>query len=480
VKRRPVSLMSALLCVVFLSSLASAAPRALDPRSMTFEPVKIPTPNAERVVLDNGMIVYLLPDPELPVVTLSALVRTGSIYEPADKIGLAELTGGVMRTGGTAKMSADQVDEELEYLAANVSIGVSIESGGAGLDILKKDFHRGLAIFADLLRRPAFDPAKIELAKRQTLETIRRRNDNPSSITGREFRKLIYGANHPFGRESTIETVSGITRDDIVAFHKAYFKPNAIILGVSGDFERSQMLAALNEVFGDWKQESLQFPTIPPVTPASVEGGRSVFVIQRNLTQTHLRIGQLSVRENDPDYFALALLDDILGGNSFTSRLFRDVRSRQGLAYSVGSAIRPGHTVPGVLLMHALTKAPTTYQALNSMLEQFDRLRREPVSDAELQHAKDAFLNSFVFSFADASQIVGRLMELEYHGLPSDFLQRFRDGVMRLTKEDLLRVAQKHLDPGRLIILAVGKDQDFEKPLGTFGQVTVLPLKPGT
>ena len=479
-RRRMSLVMSALLGVALCGSLGAAAPSPQDPRSMTFEPVKIPSPAAERVVLDNGMIVYLLPDTELPVVTVSALIRTGSIYDPPDKIGLAEMTGAVMRTGGTAKMSADKIDEELEYLAANVSIGISTESGGAGLDILKKDFQRGLEIFADLLRRPAFDPAKIELARRQMLETIRRRNDNPSSITGREFRKLIYGANHPFGRESTIETVSTITRDEIVAFHQQYFKPNAVILGISGDFERSRMLAALNEMFGDWKQERVNLPTIPAVTPVSLEAGRSVFVIPRNLTQTHLRVGQLSVRENDPDYFALALLDDILGGNSFTSRMFRDVRSRQGLAYSVGSAIRPGHMVPGVFLLHALTKAPTTYQALNSMLEQYERLRREPVSDQELQHAKDAFLNSFVFSFADAGQIVGRLMELEYHGLPSDFLQRFRDGVMQLTKEDLLRVAQKHLDPNRLIILAVGKDQDFEKPLAAFGQVTVLPLKPGS
>jgi predicted Zn-dependent peptidase len=458
---------------------AQTAPPAQDPRTMKFEPVKIPTPTAERVVLDNGMVVYLLPDPELPLVTVTTLVRTGSIYDPAEKIGLADLTGSVMRTGGTERMSGDAVDEELEYLAANISIGIGTESGGATLDVVKKDFRRGLSIFADLLRRPAFDPAKLELAKRQALETIRRRLDSPSGITAREFRKLVYGPEHPFGRESTTETVSRVTRDDLLAFHRRYFVPDSIILGVSGDFDKTQMLAAMQEVFGDWQRQPVVLPVIPPVTPASSGTARPVFLVQRNLTQTHLRVGQLSVKEDDPDYFALALLDDILGGNSFTSRLFRDVRSRQGLAYSVGSAIRPGHMVPGVFLMHALTKAPTTYQALNSILEQFDRLRQEPVSDLELQQAKDAFLNSFVFSFADAGQVVGRLMDLEYNGLPPDFLQRFRDGVVSLTKEDLLRVARKHLHPDRLIILAVGKAEDFEKPLTAFGQVTVLPLKPG-
>ena len=460
-------------------ALAANALDTRDPRSMTFEPVKIPTPNAERVVLDNGIVVYLLPDVELPLVTISAMIRTGSIYDPPEKIGLAELTGTVMRTGGTDQMSGDQVDETLEYLAANVSIGIGQESGGATLDILKKDFPKGLAIFADLLRHPAFETGKVELAKRQVLEGIRRRNDNPAGITGREFRKLLYGPDHPFGRESTTATVSRITRDDLVAFHHTYLTPGGVMLAVSGDFDKQEMLAALKGAFGDWPAKSVSLPVIPPPTPAISNAGRSVFIVPRSLTQTHLRIGQLSVRENDPDYFALALLDDILGGNSFTSRLFRDVRNRQGLAYSVGSAIRPGHLAPGALLIHALTKAPTTYQALSSMLEQYDRLRVELVSDLELQQAKDAFLNSFVFSFADAGQIVTRLMELEYYGLPSDFLQQFRDGVVRLTKEDLLRVAQKHLNPSRLIILAVGKEEDFEKPLTAFGHVTVLSLKPG-
>ena len=480
-RSRGVALALSLLIALQTTSLVLAdTPLAnRDPRSMTFEPVNIPTPSAERVVLQNGIVVYLLADAELPLVTVSAMIRTGSIYEPAEKIGLAELTGTLMRTGGTPRMTGEQVDETLEYLAANVSIGIGVESGSASLDILKKDFRLGLAIFADLLRRPAFEPAKMERAKHQALEAIRRRNDNPAGITGREFRKLLYGADHPFGRESTTATVSGITRDDLVAFHRAFVTPTGLILAVSGDFDKQDMLVALRQAFEDWPATPVALPAIPPPTPATSETGRSVFIVPRNLTQTHLRIGQLSVRENDPDYFALALLDDILGGNSFTSRLFRDVRNRQGLAYSVGSALRPGHLVPGAFLLHALTRAPATYQALNSILEQFDRLRKEPVSDLELQQAKDAFLNSFVFSFADAGQVVSRLMELEYYGLPPDFLQQFREGVVRLTKEDLLRVARKHLDPGRLVILAVGKAEDFEKPLTAFGHVTILSLKPG-
>ena len=457
-----------------------------DPRTMKFDPVTFTVPEVERVVLDNGIIVYLLPNPELPLVTISAMIRTGTIYEPAEKVGLAGLAGTVMRTGGTARMTGDQIDEELEFLAASVSVGIGEEAGSATLDILKKDLPRGLSIFADILRAPAFDQAKVELAKRQTLEAIRRRPDSPAGIAAREFRKLLYGADHPFGRESTVETVSRITRDDLVAFHRQFLSPNGLMLGVTGDFEKPAMLEVIRKAFGDWQPQTVTLPTIPPVTASSnsiAAGGpgssRSVNILRRDITQTHLRVGHLSVRESDPDYFALALVDDILGNNSFTSRLFRDVRTRQGLAYSVGSALLPGNLGPGVFVMQALTKGPTTHQALTSMLAHMEQMRQEPVSDEELQHAKDAFLNSFVFSFADPGQIVGRLMALEYHGLPSDFLQQFRDSVVRLTKEDLIRVARRHLHPDRVIILAVGKDDTFDKPLTTFGQVNVLTLNPG-
>ena len=468
--------------VLFAASSAQAQTAAPlgDPRTMTFDPVTFTVPEVERVVLENGIIVYLLPDRELPLVTVSALIRTGALYEPADRVGLAGLTGTVMRTGGAARLTGDQVDEELEFLAANISVGIGNESGTASLDLLKKDLPRGLAIFADMLRAPAFEPAKVEQAKRQLLEAIRRRPDSPGGIAGREFRKLLFGADHPLGRESTADTVSRITRDDLVAFHRQFFAPNSLMLGVTGDFEKPAMLDALRKAFGDWTPQTAALPALPPITASAGPGGsRSVNILRRDLSQTHLRIGHLSIKEDDPDYFALALLDDILGGNSFTSRLFRDVRSRQGLAYSVGSRIVPGNAGPGIFMLHALTKGPSTYQALASMLDHMERLRQEPVSTEELQLAKDAFLNSFVFSFADSSLIIGRLMSLEYHGLPKDFLQRFRDGVVKLTKEDLLRVARAHLHPDRVVILAVGKDDDFEQSLSTFGRINVLTLKPG-
>jgi predicted Zn-dependent peptidase len=467
------------VCLVLMQwTAAVAADLALgDPRSMRFPTVDFKPPDADRVVLENGMVVYLLEDHELPLVTVNAMLRTGNWLDPADKVGLAGLTGAVMRTGGSAKMSADEVDEELERLAANLSIGFGKESGSASLDVLKKDLKRGLQIFADLLRTPAFEAGRVELAKLQALEGIRRRQDNPGSVAGREFAKLLYGPQHPSARETSVASISGITRDDLLAFHKRTVQPNGIILGVTGDFEKGAMLALLREVFGDWPKGTVPELTIPEVPAAEAQTG-AVRFINKETSQTHLRVGHLSIRETDPDYVAVSIANDILGGSSFRSRLFNDVRTKRGLAYSVGSGLRAGVHDQGVWLMRAETKLPSTQEVVNRFVANMERLRGEPVTDAELEEAKEAYVNSFVFSFTSASSIVSRLMDLEYDGLPKDWLQQIRDKVVKLTKEDIQQAARKHFNPDRLRILAVGSGEALSKVLASFGEVKEIKLAP--
>ena len=458
-----------------LTATAGAGPSMAasnDPRQMHFEPVEIHPPDPERIVLDNGMVVYLLEDHELPLITISATVKTGGWLDPLEKIGLASLTGAVMRSGGTQRTAAAELDEALERLAAHLSVTIGVESGVATLDVLKKDRDRGLAMFADVLRTPAFEPARVELAKLQAKEMIRRRQDQPQSIAGREFAKLLYGPTHPFARESSADSISRISRDDLIAFHTATFHPNGIILGVTGDFVKADMLAKLRDVFGDWRPGEVSPVVFPPVTVAS---DRDVRFIGKGTTQTHLRAGHLSVKENDPDYPAMVLLNDILGGGSFRSRLFQDVRTKHGLAYSVGSVLRSGSHAPGVWAMRTETKTTSTQETITHLVANVERLREQPVGDDELQEAKDAFVNSFVFSFTSPASIVNHLIELEYDGLPTDFLQRLRDQVMKLTKDDLLRVARAHFHPDRMKILAVGPP-DTAAVLSSFGDVKEIKL----
>ena len=458
----------------------SAVPPS-DPRQMRFAPVEFAPPDPERIVLENGMVVYLLEDHELPLVTITASIQTGGWLDPTEKVGLAELAGETMRTGGTKFMTPAQVDEELERLAASVAVGIGVESGFAMLDVLKKDLDRGLKIFSEVLIAPAFDRERVELAKLQEIESIRRRQDRPQSIAGREFAKLLYGPTHPFGRNTSIESVSRITRDDLIAFHRKTVHPNGVILGVTGDFDTRMMLSKLRKAFGAWKKGAVREIVIPPVTMSRLSGRiggqlNDVHFVGKETSQVHLRIGHLSLKESDPDFPALSLLNDILGGSSFRSRLFQDVRTKRGLAYSVGSLLLAGTRERGVWLMRASTKVDSTDEAITSLVANMKRLREKPVTDTELAEAKEAFVNSFVFSFTSSSRIVSRLIGLEYDDLPKDFLQQLRDKVVKLTKEDLLKAARKHLHPDRLEILAVGPPQEVVPRLSPFGEVKEIKL----
>ncbi len=479
---RNVNRLSVVLCstimAVAIPLTACADNLALgDPRQMTFKPVEFTPPEPDRVVLENGMVVYLLEDHELPLVSITATMRTGGWLDPADKVGLASLTGSIMRTGGGGGLSAEQVDEELEQFAGDVGISIGRQSGSASLDVLSKDLKRGLQIFAGLIRTPAFEPAKVELAKLQSIEGIRRRQDNPGSIVGREFVKLLYGADHPTARESSIESVTRITREDLIAFHKKTVHPNGMMVGVTGDFEKTAMLALLREIFGDWKKGEVPVLTIAEV-PQSQTPKPVIRFVNKDTSQTHLRVGHLSIKEQDPDYVSLAIANDILGGSSFRSRLFNDVRTKRGLAYSVGSRLNTGVHDQGVWLMRAETKLPSTQEVIARFIANMERMRTELVTDSELAEAKEAYVNSFVFSFASSSAIVGRLVELEYDGLPKDFLQQLRARVVALTKEEILAASKKHFHPERLTIVAVGAGEALPKLLSGFGEVKEVKVAP--
>jgi predicted Zn-dependent peptidase len=379
-----------------------------------------------------------------------------------------------MRTGGAGTLPAQALDEELEFLAANISVSFGVESGVATLDVLKKDLERGLELFADVLRRPRFEPRRIDLAKLQALEAIRRRHDQPQSIVSREFTKLLYGAEHPFARETSTQSIKAITRDDLVAFHRQFVQPHGMILGITGDFQRREILSLLGALFGDWTAGRAPELTLPAVSTAP---GSLVRYIAKGTTQTHIRAGHLTMREDDPDYPAMVLLNDILGGGSFRSRLFQDIRTRRGLAYSIGSVVRAGTHARGIWAMRTETKTASTAEVISRLMANMERLREQPVSDQELAEAKDAFVNSFVFSFATPAAIVNRRVQLEYDGLPADFMQRLRDAVVALTAEDLLRVARRHLHPDQLTILTVGP-AEAATSLAAFGEVKEIMLPP--
>lgn len=443
-------------------------------RELTYPPLRqIVLPEIARFELGNGLVLQLLEDHTLPKVHGLALVRVGDRYEPADRIGLASIVGQTMRTGGTTTRSGDEINEILANVGASVETGIGESSGSASLFALKEDFPLTLEILADILRNPAFPDDKIELAKIRMRSGIARRNDDVASIANREFFNLLYGETSPYARTTEYATVDRITRDDVVAFHQQYFQPNHVSLGLWGDFESSAVRALVEELFGSWERKEVEVPPPPAVTMAR---NPSINLIPKDdVNQTNLRIGHLGGRRDDPDYFAMSLMSKILGGG-FSSRLFKLIRSEQGLAYRVRASWGAGWDRPGAFMIVCNTKSETTLQATTEILKEIQRITEEPVSEEELQLAKDGILNSFVFNFDSAGELVRRLMTYEYYGYPEDFLEKYRNNVEQVTVEDILRAAKKHIQPDSLVLLAVGRAEDFDAPLDTLGEVQTVDI----
>jgi len=440
-----------------------------------FKPLNFVPPKVDRVVLENGMILYLLEDHDLPIFNITARIRTGAIYEPQEKAGLASLTGFVMRSGGTVSMPADKMNEELEFMAASVETAIDRESGSANLSTLRKDIDKSLKIFADVLMNPAFPEDKIRMRKDEVIESIRRENDNPSQIAQREFRKIMYDCKHPYSRkvEGTLESIEKIARDDMVAFHKKYFRPNNIILGISGDFNKEEITKKLNAVFANWKKEEIQFPEVPKVDRRFE---KAVFYAYKDINQANVIMGHLGIHRKSPDYFPVMIMNFILGGGSFTARIPGRIRSDEGLAYSAYSAFQTARDI-GMFFVSCQTKLESTNRAISIALEELEKIRKSPIDKEELTQAKETFTNQFVFRFTTSASIVGQKVDIEYEDLPLNYLEAYIANVQAVTQEDVQRVARKYLHPDEIKILVVGDKEKFDKPLDSFGKVNVIELK---
>ncbi len=439
---------------------------------LQFPPLpEVRIPEVAVYTLPNGMKLYLLENHELPLVGGFALIRTGNLFDPRDKIGLAGITGEVLRTGGTKDKTGDEIDEQLENIAASVESGIGETSGSVSFNCLKENADEVLGVFKELLTAPEFRPDKIELAKTRLRTLIARRNDDADSIAGREFAELVYGKDTPYGWRMEYEHLERIERQDLIEFHKRYFFPANIILAVQGDFDTAEMRAKLEKLFADWTAEQPAVPRFPPVVAKPVPG---IFLATKeDVTQTFIRLGHLGGMLKDKDYPALEVMGDILGGG-FSSRLFQKVRTQLGYAYRVSADWSPNYNHPGVFRVAASTRSETTTDTIEVMLKEIERLRREPVTEQELKTAKDTVLNSFVFNFDSAGKTLNRLVTYEYHGYPKDFIFQYQKAVREVTAADVLRVARQYLHPENLTIVAVGKPSAFGRPLAELK----MPVKP--
>ena len=425
-----------------------------------------------RIQFENGMVVFLQEDHELPLIDGTAYIYGGSKSEPGEKIGLVSIYGSAWRTGGTKTKTGDQFDDELEARAARIESGGGVDTTSLRLSCLKSDFDFVLDDFNDILRNPEFREEKIEIAKNSLKTGIARRNDDLGQIAGRESTKIGYGAQSPYARIAEYGTVAAVTRQDLLDWHSRYVHPNNIILGLVGDFDSATMEARLHKMFDRWAKGSDYKPPQIAITPPKP----GVYFVEKNdVNQSEIRMVSSGIRRDDPDFYAVTVMNQIFGGG-FASRLFKNLRTREGLAYSVGGGVSAPFDHLGLTRLTMGTKSATTGQAIEGLYKEIEDMRNTPVTASELQFGKDAILNSFIFEFDSKEKVMLERMTYELYGYPADFLDRYQKGVEKVTAEDVDRVARKYLIKNNFAVLVVGKAADFDKPLSAFGPVTNIDI----
>jgi predicted Zn-dependent peptidase len=469
--QRMAAMLLVLVIVTVAVTPASAAKKPWDKIKIPeLNPIQMPA--YERVELENGMILYLTEDHKFPIVELSATIDAGSIYEPADKVGLASMTGRVMRSGGTTNRSGDDIDELVEARGLSVETWVGQSSGGAYLSAMKEDTDLGLELLADILRNPAFPEDKIKLAKEEEKAGISRRNDEPQGIARREAMKAVFGADHPMARHPEYDTVASVGRQDMIDFHSDWFHPDRMYLVVIGDFDSQEMIQKIETAFAGWEKATVPLPADPEIPDLP----RTVNVVDKDdLTQSTIFMGHKGIRADSPHYAGVQVGNRILGGG-FATRLFNEVRSRQGLAYSVGSSAGTGFRNPGLFVAFTMTKSETSEKAAAAVLAEIQKMIAEEVTDEELAIAKDGILNSEVFNYDTKREILDRMVMFERYGYEADFLQKYQEQVKAMTKADVLAATQAVWKPDQMTILAVGNYQEWDGDFSGFGAVNMVDI----
>jgi predicted Zn-dependent peptidase len=485
------------MAVAALLAVALAAPGALAaaqkpiperPESLRFGPLEFEVPDADRYrhELPGGVVAYVVPDRSLPLVNVVLNVRTGAFREPADKPGLAALTARLMRVGGAGERSSAELDEAIDFLAAQIAVGSGDTGSRASLNVLSGALDDGLDLLFDILRAPRFEADRLEVEKGRSLEAMKQRNDDAADIQAREWAWLLYGDDHYTTRAATAAELESITRADLVDFHRRTWGGEDLVVAISGDVDPAAIVAELGRRLAGWRAAE-RSPWPPP--PPGFAPRPGLYRVEKEIPQGKVSVGHRSIVVEDwsnPDLYALAVMNDILGGGGFTSRLIQRVRSDEGLAYGAGSSFGLGVFWPTTFSAGFASKNPTVAYALEIVLEEIERIRREPVSDAELKVARSSFVETFPRSFESASQVANTFSQDEIVGRPHAYWRDYRERIQAVTAADVRRVAERYLSPAELVVLVVGKwseiapgDPQGRASMAQFaeGRATELPLR---
>jgi zinc protease len=454
-------------------------PEAISFPALAYEP---PAAADVRRVLPDGTVVFLAPTHEFPLITLTVTFKGGASLDPPDVPGLAAMTARMIREGGTERMPPAEFDETLDFLATEVGVTASETFTTATMNCLKSNFAESLGLFLDMLQAPGFDAGRLETARARTLETLKQRNDDAAAILAREWKRLVFGSDHFEAAEPTDRSVAALSRERLAEMHGRILHPGNMIVAVSGDFDEQEMLAALEKALAGWKRGAVAPDPVAPT--AMLEPG--LYHVPKEIPQGKVVLGRRAIERDDPDAIPLLVMNEILGAGGFTSRLMQQVRSNEGLAYSVRSTLAPRVEYPGDFRAGFESKNATVALATKIVLGEISRMREELVSPDELDTARRGIIERFPRQFESKPQMLRVFVNDEWTKRPAEFWKEFRRRVDAVTREDVQRVARKHLDPQTMAILVVGDWEaiapgDLEKraTMEEFfgGKVTHLPLR---
>jgi len=428
-----------LISAIFVLVLSFAAPAAA-------------TQLAERETLPNGMVVLHSGRHSVPMVSVVMAIRAGSIAEPSAKAGLASLTAALLNEG-TQKRTSREISEAIEFVGGSLSASAGADYTTVSLTVLKKDIGLGFDLLSDIVLHPAFREEEIARKKQITKNRLIQQNEEPGIVASIAFSKAVFGE-HPYGRQvqGTVETLDTITRQDLVDFHGAYFAPNNTIVSVVGDISRDELIRLLGEYFGNWQKKNIPENVLPAI---GRKQGPTVIKVNKDLTQTNIILGHLGISRDNPDYYAVTVMNYILGGGGFASRLVDNIRDNRGLAYDVHSYFSASK-YSGNFQAGLQTKNESANTAIAEVIREMERMRTEPVSDKELADAKSYLTGSFPLRIDSNSKIAGFNLAVEYYGLGLDYIDRYPAIIDAITREDILKVAKKYLDAANYILVVVG------------------------
>jgi len=447
----------------------------VQPRLPGYESVSIPElewmpPDYSEFSLDNGMSGLVIHDTEVPLVNI--YFSFPEPVDPADKVGLAEMGAWLLRNGGSENISADSLNNLIEFKGMVLNIGADEELLYMSVLCLKNDVDLVMGVMRELIEHPAYPPQMVEFKRRQMLESIRRSNDEPYRICVREISKLIY-KDHPLGRSNTAVTVNAVTRDDLLNFHRKAFQPSGAVMGVSGDITVQEAKALAGKHFQSLKGITAKLAEMAP-TCESAEPG--VYYAYKDVNQAYVMMGHQSIRYDDTRRHAADLMNYILGGGGFQSIMMTEVRINEGLAYGVGSRFTAPVPAVGVFRAGASTRLEEAGRTLNVMEKVIRDYQQSGPTEEQFEAAKMAYINSFVWDFERTEEVLWRLVYYKWRGLPLDTPQRDLEAYQNVTLEDVCQTARELLHPDSLIKVVIGDKSKMTQPLESFGKVTELNI----